>query len=225
MKWDLATIGIVTAIFFLGYIIGLVEAAIKQNIKDKKKTAETEKEAKETKEQSPVAVKETNLFSLNRNDSTALVVEVEGQTFTNKEELTTDSRRKVINLLGDLRPWLETAADIPTTPPEKLQPEPIKTQPMSAQPVPIPGRITPLLTKKIPAVKPVASIVSQIDDVLQERLAVSPLAGKGIRLVESSSGGVLVYIGLQKFDGIDALPDPEIQAFIRQSVAEWEKRS
>ena len=226
MKWDLQTIGIVTAIFFIGYIIGLLEAAIKQNIKDKKKTAEKEKETSESVETPAAAVKEPNLLSINRNPNKQLILEVEGKTFLKKEELSPDLKHKVVNLLVELRPWVENA---PAAQPEKLEAKPVQTRQAevkpAVKPTPAPGVKIPSPTKVILPVKPVSSIVSQIDDVLQTRLASSPLASKGIRLVESETGGVLVYIGLDKYEGIDAIPDPEIQAFIRQSVAMWEKQS
>jgi hypothetical protein len=98
MKWDLQTIGIVIAIFFIGYIIGLLEAAIKQNIKDKKKTAEGEKETSESVVTPPAAVKEPNLLSINRNPNKQLILEVEGKTFFKKEELSPDLKHKVVNL-------------------------------------------------------------------------------------------------------------------------------
>jgi hypothetical protein len=93
----------------------------------------------------------------------------------------------------------------------------IKVQPATDKTPPLPGnspQSTPAPSNE--------SIVSQINTVLQNRLASSPLANHGIRLQESPTGSVHVYIGLNKFDGIDAIPDPQIQAFIRQAVAEWE---
>jgi hypothetical protein len=226
MKWDLQTIGMVTAIFFLGYIIGLVEAAIKQNIKNKKKAIVEEKETSESVETPVAAVKEPNLLSINRSPGKQLVVEVEGLTYAKKEELTPDQKNKVINLLVELRPWVENA---PTAQPEKVETEPEQTRQTEVKPAVKPTPATGLKitspTKVILPVKPVRSIVSQIDEVLQTRLASSPLASRGIRLVESETGGVLVYIGLDKYEGIDTIPDPEIQAFIRQSVAIWEKQS
>ena len=67
-------------------------------------------------------------------------------------------------------------------------------------------------------------MVGQIDAILQARLAGTPLADKGIRLVESIRGGALVFVGNKSYEGVGEVPDPEIQAVIRAATAEWEKR-
>jgi hypothetical protein len=67
-----------------------------------------------------------------------------------------------------------------------------------------------------------SSIVTQIDDILQDMLAVSPLASRGIRLAEDPASGVVVFIGAQRYPGIDAVPDPEAKAMIQRAVHEWE---
>jgi hypothetical protein len=66
--------------------------------------------------------------------------------------------------------------------------------------------------------------VAQIDSVLQTRLAGTPLAEKGIRLQESPEGGVLVWVGVEKYGGIDDVPDAQIKTALRAAIAEWENK-
>jgi hypothetical protein len=66
--------------------------------------------------------------------------------------------------------------------------------------------------------------VGQIDAILQERLAETPLADRGIFLAQSPEGGVNVYVGLTRYNGIDDVPDPDIKAVIRAAISEWENK-
>ena len=97
------------------------------------------------------------------------------------------------------------------------------TQPVRVNPVDMFARAlqsevrTPSVAQK--------SIPAQIDEILQEKLIDSPLAGRGIRLMELPSKGLVVMVGLQQYPGVDEVPDPEIRAIIRQSVADWENRT
>jgi hypothetical protein len=67
------------------------------------------------------------------------------------------------------------------------------------------------------------SIAAQIDEILQSKLADSPLAERGIRLMELPTKGLVVMVGLQQYEDVDSVPDAEVRALIRQSVEEWEK--
>lgn len=78
---------------------------------------------------------------------------------------------------------------------------------------------------KEPKAAPPKSIVAQINDILQDRIPGTPLEGKGVRLAEDLRHGVIVWIGVEKFTGIDAVPDPEIQKAIRSAVNEWEEQA
>jgi len=66
--------------------------------------------------------------------------------------------------------------------------------------------------------------VAQINSVLQARLAGTPLADKGVRLQESLEGGVLVWVGINKYESIDDVPDEQIKAAIRAAIVEWENK-
>jgi hypothetical protein len=91
--------------------------------------------------------------------------------------------------------------------------------------------INPLTTSKTSKtakedrpVAPATSIVGQIDSVLQARLSGTPLEERGVFLAQSPDGGVMVYVGLTKYMGIDEVPDVEIKAAIRAAITEWENK-
>jgi hypothetical protein len=68
------------------------------------------------------------------------------------------------------------------------------------------------------------SIAAQIDDILQEVLENSPLESRAIRLLELPTKGMVVMVGLDQYEGVEAVPDDEIKGMIRSAVAEWERR-
>jgi hypothetical protein len=67
------------------------------------------------------------------------------------------------------------------------------------------------------------SIVGMIDDVLQKKLETSPLQSKKIKLEDGPHGEVIVMVGPERYTGVDQVPDPEIQAIIREAIAEWDR--
>ncbi len=91
--------------------------------------------------------------------------------------------------------------------------------------IPLPASM-PEETPK-PVVKPAKalSIVEQINDILQETIKDTPLAGRMIRLVEDPREGVVVWVGLDRYPGVDSVPDPEIKAALRKAANEWERRT
>jgi len=67
------------------------------------------------------------------------------------------------------------------------------------------------------------SIVEQIDEVVQNRLPTSPFVDMDISIKESPTGGVLIKVEDKIYQGVDNIADPEIQSFIRDCIARWEK--
>ena len=69
------------------------------------------------------------------------------------------------------------------------------------------------------------SIVEQVDDILQELLESSPMAETQIRLTEMPNKGVIVWVGNEYYEGINAVPDEDVKRIIRQAVKKWEEVS
>ncbi len=153
-----------------------------------------------------------------------------------------EGKKRLIELLTAIRPYLEgetsaPAAAAPKPPVSAPTPKPIPAptpKPAAASTPPSPSSFAPeeeLAAPQKPLINPAdkkamasLSMIGQIDAVLQWRLAASPLAKRGIRVAEAPGGGVRVEVGLEKFEAVDDVPDPEIKAFIKAAIAEWEKK-
>lgn len=137
------------------------------------------------------------------------------------------------------------------TPPEKATPTsaplppviplstPISPLSKETRPVNYPGvpeEIQPASTNPIkafarafrPKVKdatpPPRSIAAQIDEILQEKLPLTPLSKHVIRLIELPERGIVVVVDNQQYEGVSEVPDPEIRSLLQACAAEWEQR-
>jgi hypothetical protein len=144
--------------------------------------------------------------------SGVLRADLDGKTFKTGAELSVEQRRRLQNLSNDLSPWL--------IPPEGAVPAQAES-PRLAELAPLP--LIQLPADSIPAAE--KSIVAQIDDIFQERIAGTPLDTRGIRLVELPGHGVAVRVGIQQYPSIDEVPDAEIAAALRAAVKTWENRA
>lgn len=107
----------------------------------------------------------------------------------------------------------------PPLPPIHVTPvfEPSSTEPVKPVEAKLDLRSKP---KPEPVMK---SIVQQIDDILQDKVARSSLADTGLKLQETPQG-VLVWVGNQSYQGVDTLPEGEAKELIHAAVKDWEKR-
>ncbi len=236
MNWSiLVWIG---AIIFV-YIFGLFEG---RNQGKKLRRAE---EVQEKKEMSPaplipatIKVDDLGLMRI-KNENGFLTLDLDG-TRVDTSALSGDQRKRLIEMLTLIRPWLEgKPAPAPMTiPPSPAQPKPVAPTPTSSTPKtlsqvtgqkpavnnPIAAPKTSTIAKEDRPSAPATSIVGQIDSILQERLDGTPLQERGVFLAQSPDGGVMVYVGLTKYMAIDDVPDADIKAAIRAAITEWENK-
>lgn len=225
------------------YVFGLYEG---RGQGYKRRKAEEEQEKKD-QPASPVVNPETmtvddpGLLRI-KNENGSFVLDLDGRR-VNPIDLSSEQRRRLIDMLNIMRPWLEgrsapapklsistPPSPKPTTLDERLnavgtpvpenRPVPPPTRPVVQTPA---ARSSTIAREDRPAA-PANSIVSQIDSILQDRLEGTPLEERGIFLSQSQEGGVIVYVGLTRYNGIDDVPDPEIKAAIRGAIAEWENK-
>lgn len=89
--------------------------------------------------------------------------------------------------------------------------------------------IEPPEVKPLPAIpqEPVSfrakTVAGQISDIIYKMLESSPLREKGVKLIERADHGVDVWFGMEKFDGVDAVPYPEVRQLIKEAAIRWER--
>jgi hypothetical protein len=106
---------------------------------------------------------------------------------------------------------------------EKQIHESSKTEPKAMNSVPLKVTVSKSsipISLDVPKRK--TSIVEQVDDILQVILHEEGLYNVNIRLTEMVNRGLVVWVGKEFFEGIDAVPDPVVKDYIRQAVKRWE---
>jgi len=225
-NWSI--LGWIAGLVFV-YIFGIFEG------RGQGRKRRMEEEAQEKKEQPappPVKVDDPGLLRI-KNENGTMTLDLDGQR-VQATALTPNQRKRLIEMLNIMRPWLEgkpASVPAPTNPaPASPSVAPIQSRPAptpatnAAQPRPTAQPTPSKPAKEEPESAP-TSIVGQINAVLHKMIANTPLESRGISLMESSSGGVNVYIGVKRYEAIDDVPDEEIRTAIRAAIKEWENTS
>jgi hypothetical protein len=219
MQITSATIFLFLIIFCVGAAIGgVVERALKGRSKSPTPLSPSNKNTL-------AEADDVEVLSAWRTHNNKVWLDMDGTRLNDKAELQPAQYQRLLNLVLDLRPWLETVQvttpkpESAPEPPPPVAPAPALTQP----PVQVEKKIGAPVVEIAPTAPVLDSIIQQIDKVLQARLETSPFKDRGIQLVEGPGGIVIVKDGIKRYEGVDAIPDPEIKTLIRQAVADWEK--
>ena len=148
-----------------------------------------------------------------------LRIDLDGKSISNASSLTPDQKQRLAACVSELQAWSVIPPSGARAETGKGEAEPVNILPESK------AEETHLkASPKQP--KPLAqkSIVSQIDEILQDQVVGTALAGRGIKLCEAPGNDVTVWIGQEQFQGIDAVPDAEVLAAIRLAVKTWEEQ-
>jgi len=182
-------------------------------------------EAQEKKDSPPPAPAKPTTITVDdpglmriKNENGTLTLDLDGERI-DTASFSTDQRKRLIEMLTLIRPWLEgKPAPAPSAPVPAQQPVP--SRPMITPAAPR----SPVMAKEDRPSTPATSIVGQIDSVLQARIAGTPLEERGVFLTQSPEGGVMVYVGLTKYLAVEDVPDADIKAAIRAAITEWEDK-
>jgi hypothetical protein len=69
------------------------------------------------------------------------------------------------------------------------------------------------------------SMIEQIEELLQFRLAMTPaLARRAIHIRENEAGVVFVEVDGSSYEGVTEVPDEAVRSFIQATIQEWEAR-
>jgi hypothetical protein len=168
---------------------------------------------KETAEEKPGSFTRRGEARLWRDPlSQRLMIEMDGEVYKNPGEMGNELRLRLAHLVGEAGAWMPRKASLET---------------QAARPVASPLLEVQLQPEKGKPVKEAAtqSIAAQIDKILQGKLEGSPLAGRGIKLVELPEQGLVVMVGLEKYTDLTLVPDEDVRSVIGEAVAEWEEKS
>lgn len=201
-----------------GYLFGMADKAVTGKVKEK--MAETEFQV--VTEKSALSV----VFDFDQN----IKVSMEGLPVT-PDTLSTEQRERLKKILSKMPPYITAPAPRPVdsvaieTSPEPVPPVVEKPELAPKPRIDLRKGAVMVLTDDVmrKVEKKPKSIVGMIDDVLQAKLETSPLKDKKIALKDGPHGEVIVVVDTEEYDGIELVPDAEIQAIIRQSVSEWDK--
>ena len=215
---NLQTILIIIIAFGLGYGFAMLDRRVTAGMKQSREDAKREPKVVEK------VVPEKSALSLVLDEQDQPRLRLDGAPLA-PGQASADQRRRLIWLLNLTRPWVDAppgSGAAPMAPAVAAVPEP---EPARLQ-LSVTRGVRTLLHNAVITEEPSrgTGIVRQIDDVLQEKLPSSAYASKEIHLEEGPAGEVFVLVGALKYNGIDAVPDPGIQALIREAVSEWERR-
>lgn len=205
----------------LGFIAGVLVTIL---------WSERDKQRPDHKDDVPEGLDEKRhepLASLWRDrDSGNLITEINGKAYTDEKSLNKSQRNDLKRLAMNWAGWIMGSEEKPETEKSTPPPQPATPPPTIQTPPILPQAVKEAEKgkkgEKVEEVKP-KTMVEEIDEIAQGLIKGTPIESRGVRIMQEKMG-IVVWVGLDHFDGIDAVADPDIKAVLRKAVIEWEQR-
>jgi hypothetical protein len=155
------------------------------------------------------------IVSLNREPETGeLIISVGERSYSSVSDLQESSDWPIVaNSLNEVMTWLQEA--------EPAVQDKTADYAIADRPISLLNR-NKRKKKTEPAPQP-RSMIAEINDIIQERIRISGKTHLSVRLIESLNGEIKALIGVESYP-LEEVPDPQIKEFIRECVAEWERK-
>lgn len=208
----------------IGFIVGALIATLLAD-RSRGNASDEEKTVSAASDKTPASEEPYTGLPLERFDplvrlyreksSGKLVTEVDRKIFLNPETIPPDQLRMLRDAAEDWTAWLGIQPPAPVT----VEQQPLKVEPFTTTPAFAPEPAVVAAVEKPRA----TTMIGQIDEILQEMLALSPMAGRTVHITQEPSLGVTVWVDTNRYQGIDAVPDPQVKELIRAAVKHWEQ--
>ncbi len=170
----------------------------------------------------------------------ALIVEIEGRRYRARAEIAEAAvGRQLLAAANDLSRFLrgESANTAPDSAPAPLPPVTLPARPavvITAQQAAQTPLVKPSMNpfeqlkylrerEKQPEVK-IKSFLEEIDEVLQAKIAGTPLIARGVKVTTGPNSTALFWLDDHSYERPDDLPDADARAVVQAAVREWEKK-
>jgi hypothetical protein len=163
------------------------------------------------------------------------ITQLDGDFYSDFAALTPEQKKRVLRIQQTWQEWSEQSASQQkaerTVIPPQLPDAPARAVVTEMNAIPSSEGLTKLtpaaIDEAIVAAKSLRQlpIIDQINEVLKDILANSPEKQRGISLVDNGHAGVQVWIGAERFNGIDVIPYPEVKKLIQAAVTRWEEET
>ena len=236
---------VATVAVCIGFLLGFMVRSLTSQKTDSSKASEPKQPASTRKAPKRGWIEVANLWRDSRDGR--LIFQIEDQHYKRGDELTIREREILLKVVMDFYRWLEPPSTIPprskesetpgtvidnrqseflsqVIPPSgKLQEEPTRSSTEVRPPVGIIGSVLSA-TMTMPE-SPAQSMVAQVNDILQGKLHAAGMQKWAVRLTESPNKGMVVWVGMERYEAIDEVPYKRVRDMIRVSVVEWEQRA